>query len=157
SGQDVPVTWGRSVVGIHPGLLRGREHDNGWRGQPGKLVRPSRGEAGSTPAPSAAPDLWRIGSALPLRARDGGSIPSGSTASVKEAFDAVCGVVGSARLAVNQKVAVQIRSDGLHRSVLLGEQAVSKAAAQGSNPCAPASPTWLDAERHRSCKPADTG
>ena len=44
-----------------------------------------------------------------------------------------------------------------YRSVLLGEQAVSKAAGQGSNPCAPASPTWLDAERHRSCKPADTG
>src|SRR5439155_24240604 len=38
-----------------------------------------------------------------------------------------------------------------NRSVLLGEQAASKTAAQGSNPCAPADwPTWLDTERRRT-------
>ena len=98
------------------------------------IPRFERDVAGSTPARGAE---FRI-SALRFRiSRDG-----------------ACGVAVSARLAVNQKVRVRLPPRPLRdcdRSVLLGEQAASKTAAQGSNPCAPADwPTWLDRERRRT-------
>src|SRR5947208_3013520 len=51
SGQDVPLTWGRSVVRVHPGLLT-------TEGLPDRRREPvanrvSASLAGSTPAPSA--------------------------------------------------------------------------------------------------------
>jgi hypothetical protein len=50
-----------------------------------------------------------------------------------------------------------LRETMAYRSVLLGEQAVSKAAAQGSNPCAPACAGVARRVRHRSRKPVYTG
>jgi hypothetical protein len=74
SGQDIPVTWERSLVRIQPGLL----------------------------------------------------------------MDGVCGVTVCMRPCEGRGGGFDSPRTPLNRSVLLGEQAVSKAARQGSNPCAPA-------------------
>ena len=152
-------------------------------GLPGRFAKPcdpERGHEGSTPLPSA----WCAGLRAPM-VKWKSCLGSNEVFRVRflvgvldeTGMYGVRGVAVAARLAVNQKVGVRLSPDtpwkncwkevvtpmapgrkagGRWRSVLLGEQTVSKAVARGSTPCTPACRRGRIARR-RFCKPHHAG